>query len=450
MAWSNARTRGLLRGLRYPHILRNESAIAALRRRYGVDDDGKALVCAVNAALAGDPALREIVYRCDLRGEDTRSVAHALHFSERQFHRYRSFAIEAVAAEIERAITADSDMAADLQLVAAISAVDPERANALLQHVPGATQLERLSALRVKFETGALLSDADLAGLDVPYRLHAEVLRAVGFENAGEHAQAERLVVQLRERLHRPSTAALRRAAFELCILRRVQARRRGRTDEAAAAVDDMAAHAIDDRLAAQLTTARAHLAIHDAGIEDWRDRLAAMQRVARSSRDVRLLRYVTMVEGYLAYVHGDPERALRESVIATMAGAVPALALQSEALHARAALALGEPWSRPAWTRAVLPKVWFQAELDALGAFHALRAGDATAAGELATQARGHPAAAFAPSIVTYAAAVSAAINAEPAAAGDPPADLLVATDLHVLHAGLPARAAKPASRRG
>lgn len=425
--------------------------MAALRGRYGVEDDGKALMAAVDAALANDPALKEIVYRCDLHGEDTLSVARSLHFSERQFHRYRSFAIEAIAAEIDRVTGAAADGDSEQQLITALAAVDPERANALMRGIPLATQAQRLTALRVKFELGEVPSDEDLRAFDDLHRVHAEVYRAVALENAGEHALAERLASQLHAGLRRAETVEQRRAAFELAVLLRFQGRRRGRIDESAAAVNEMPAYAVDEGQNARMTIARAHLAIHDASIADWRERLAAAKRAVRNSPDVRVLRYVTMVEGYLAYVHGDPELALRSSAVATLSGANPVTALQAEALHARAALAMGRSWGRPDWTRDVLPNVWFQAELDALGAFHALRAGDAGGARELAERATAHPGAAHAPSIAAYAAAVSAALaggEAVPDGVAVPP-DLLVETDLRTLRAALEPAAPAPAARK-
>ncbi|HEY0393239.1 MAG TPA: hypothetical protein VGD01_01970 [Candidatus Elarobacter sp.] len=436
MAWSNAQTRALLKGLRHPHILRNEPAIAALRRRYRVEDDGQALLAAVDAALANDPALKEIIYRCDLNDEDTLSVARALHFSERQFHRYRSFAVEAVAAEIDRATTSAASVASDEQLLAAISAVDPERANALLRGVDIATPAQRFVALRVKVEMGAVPTEGDLQRFDPAQRAHAEVLRGIGLENAGEYADADRLATELDLRLREPRTPEARQAAFELTILRRLQARRRGRIADFAAAVDDMPLYGSSDADAIRAAIGRAHVAVHHPAVTDWRERMSAAKRAVGGSPDVRLLRYVAMVEGYLAFVRGDPELALRNSVVATLAGANPGTALQAEALHARAALVLGRPWTRPAWTREVLPGSWFQPELDVLGAFHALRAGDGAPARRLADAARAHPAAPNAPCIGIYVAAVDGALGGgrvEPAGL-EPPGDLLVDADLRAL----------------
>lgn len=418
--------------------------MAALRRWYRVDDDGQALLAAVDTALANDPALKQIIHRCDLDGEDTLSVARSLHFSERQFHRYRSFAVEAVAAEIDRATSSAAETASDQQLLAAISAVDPERANALLRGIDLATPGQRFVALRVKVEMGAVPSDDDLQAFDTAHRAHAEVLRAIGLENAGHYAAADRLAADLHARLREPRTAELRQAAFELTILRRLQARRRGRIDEFAAAVDDMPAYGSSDTDAIRAAIGRAHVAVHHPAVTDWRERMSAAKRAVGGSPDVRLLRYVAMVEGYLAFVRGDPELALRNSVVATLAGANPGTALQAEALHARAELVLGRPWTRPAWTHDVLPGSWFQPELDVLGAFHAVRAGDTVLARRLADEARAHPAAVDAPCIAMYAAAVDAALgeaNVPAAGHGDgrtglePPGDLLVDADLRALH---------------
>jgi hypothetical protein len=438
MAWSNAQTRALLKGLRHPHLLRKEAIMPALRRRYGADDDRQALLAAVDAALANDPALKEMVYRCDLHGEDTLSVARSLHFSERQFHRYRSFAIEAVAAEIDRATSSAGEFASDQQLLAAVSAVDPERAGVLLRRMGIATPAQRLVALRVKVETGAVPSEDDLHAFVGPQRLHAEVLHAIGLENAGQYDAADRAASDLHAALREPPTPEAREAAFELTILRRLQARRRGRIDDFAAAVDDMQTFAASDADAIRAAIARAHVAIHHPAVSDGEQRLDAAKRAVGDSPDVRLLRYVTMVEGYLAFVRGDAELALRNSLVATLAGANPGTALQAEALHGRAALVLGLPWTRPDWTRSVLPGSWFQPELDLVGAFHALRAADVTLARQLAAQARAHPASAHAPCLAIYAGAVEAGSSTGSAVA--PPGDLLVDADLRALAAALDA----------
>ncbi|HEY0614472.1 MAG TPA: hypothetical protein VGC96_07515, partial [Candidatus Elarobacter sp.] len=136
-----------------------------------------------------------------------------------------------------------------------------------------------------------------------------------------------------------------------------------------------------------------------------------------------------------------DAELALRNSVVATMAGANPATALQGEALHARAALALARPWERPPWTREVLPGTWFQAELDVLGAFHALRAGETARARRLLAEARAHAATPYAPSIAIYGSAADAALGdpIAPAPALPAPGDLLVDEDLRVFGAAPP-----------
>ncbi|HEY0614410.1 MAG TPA: hypothetical protein VGC96_07200, partial [Candidatus Elarobacter sp.] len=284
-------------------MLRTEPAMAALRRRYRADDDGKTLLALVDAALAGDPALKEIIHRCDLQGEDRLSVARSLHFSERQFHRYRSFAIEAVAAEIDRVTGADGGFTADQQLLAAVSAIDPERAQSLLQSVALQSQAQRLMGLRLKVETGGVPSDGDLAPFDDAHRPHAEVLRALGLENAGQYAGADRVVAELHARLQAPRDREARAAAFELTILRRLQARRRGTIAELAAAVADMAPFATSDADTIRAAIGRAHVAIHDRRVADWQDRIAVAKRGVAASPDVRLLRYVTMVEGYLAFV---------------------------------------------------------------------------------------------------------------------------------------------------
>src|SRR5581483_489651 len=123
---------------------------------------------------------------------------------------------------------------------------------------------------------------------------------------------------------------------------RRLQARRHGNGAEHALAIDDMVARAAElPAMHAHATIARAHVGIH-LELTDWHERLDAAKRIVRRSPHVGMLRYATMVEGYLAFVYGDFERALELARIATLEGANPGIALQGEALYARAVLALG------------------------------------------------------------------------------------------------------------
>ncbi len=395
----NGRMRDLLRQLHDPRAA-DEHAPAGLLSN-GADRRGYrgALVDFIETTLRDyDPRYREIVIRTDVEGKPGKQVAHELALAQRTYYRLRAVAMRALDRALERrlqdgerALSAGASADLHAALFDAVAAVDPARARAILGQLEPAGSEQRLTELRLRVAAGDVPDETDIDRLDPAHRFAGEVWRARALESAGGFAEAERLVAALEASLDRAATDRV--AAFDLALLRRLQARRHGRAAEFVAAVDDLIARADGlPELQTHAAIAYAHVGIHRS-IDDWRERLDAAKSATRAGRDVAMLRYATMVEGYLAYVHDDPELALNRSRISTIDGANPNLALQGEALHARALLVLGRPWERPLWTRDVLPNTWFQPELDALAVHHAVRRGDADAARRLAAAVREHPA---------------------------------------------------------
>ena len=81
-----------------------------------------------------------------------------------------------------------------------------------------------------------------------------------------------------------------------------------------------------------------------------------------------------------------------------------------------------------------MLPNAWFQAELEALGAHHALANGDIAQARRLAEIALAHASTPYAPCVVALAGAVSAVLRGERADAVLEPDDVLTHVDLQTL----------------
>lgn len=431
--------RELFRRLRDPQAEHGALA-AALLERSSESDLRAAVVAFVDETLRDyDPHYREIVVRTDIRGKPGKQVAAELALSPRTYYRLRAIAIAA----LERALAALLDAAGPArtagdphaELLDVVAALDPARAHAIVEQLDSAGADRLYTALRLRVFAGEVPADEEFARLDETHRFRGEVVRARAYESSGRFVEAETLVALLEADPGRRLTEH-RTEMFELAVIRRLQARRRGRGAEHAAAAADMVERAGDDPvLKATATIAHAHVAIHSP-VDDWRERLDRAKHAIRTTARVGLLRYATMVEGYLAYIYGDPELALNRARISTLEGSHPSVALQGEALHARAALVLGSRWQRAPWTEGVLPNTWFQAELDALGAHHALVCADETAARRLAAGALAHPSAPFAPPVVALAAAVPSLLNGNGAETGVEIDDVLTDVDLRTLDA--------------
>jgi len=421
---THGRVRALLRAVRQPHRLEHDALAIALRRSVGARDEAEAVCRVIDRALAPQPLLHEIIRRCDVGGEDTESVMSALYLSRRTFFRSRALAFAILASEIDRAVAAAGETAPDAGLLEALIAIDPPRARTLLAALSSHNGEHRLMLLRARCDAGEPLDEGELDAFAGEERLQAAVLVARALEDHGAGERAARLAAAVRAELRPVESAADRGAAFNLAELARIRARRRSRIDEFVAAVDEMTAFAgASEERRARAAIAYAHVAIHRR-VPDWRERLATAKRLLSPAAGVRVLRYAAMVEGYLCFVHGEWERAYDLSRVTTLSGSTPVLALQGEALHARAALALGRPWTRPEWTYGVLPGSPFQAELDALGAHHARRAGDAAEARRLAARALERETPFVAP-------LASAALGADVAELLESCDDLLVEIDL-------------------
>lgn len=453
---TNGRMRALFRRLRDPGALSGGSAADVLAPRTEHERPREVLIGFVEAALADfDPRYREIVVRADIEGKPGKQVAHELALAPRTYYRLRAVAMRALDRALEARLqrldrAGDDESSADLNaaLLDAVAAVDPARARAIFEQLgPAAAGDRPLTYLRLRVATGEVPSADEIERLEPAQRFSGRVWRARALESSGAFVAAESLVAALEASPSRDRPEH-RTAVFELAMLRALQARRHGLAGAFAAAVDDLLARA--GRVPALRThavVAYAQVAIHLA-VDDWRERLERARDAVRAASHVSLLRYVTMVEGYLAYVHGDPELALYRSRITALEGANPVLALQAEALHARAALALGLPWRRPSWTSAVLRGSYFQAELDALGVYHALARDDRDEALRTAALVRAHPATPHAPCVVALLAAASAVLAGEPLATVRLPDELLTHADLRTLRAALSTKRSAPAAK--
>src|SRR5579872_483772 len=120
----DADVRKLLRLLRRPHLLEKERLAILLRQAVRSESAREALLGVIEQTFGPSydaQRLREIVQRCDVRGEKARTAASAMHLSLRQFFRYRVEAIAAVASRIAASLDGARCPDHDLELAGMIS-----------------------------------------------------------------------------------------------------------------------------------------------------------------------------------------------------------------------------------------------------------------------------------------------------------------------------------------
>ena len=101
----HAQVRHVLRLLRRPHELATSAIAIALCENFGVNDPVEAVVVMLhqifNLRTQTGRRLYDAICLCDVDGLAAKEVAKAMGLSLRQFFRYRSEAVEAVAAKID-------------------------------------------------------------------------------------------------------------------------------------------------------------------------------------------------------------------------------------------------------------------------------------------------------------------------------------------------------------
>ena len=100
----HAQVRHVLRLLRRPHELATSAIAIALCENFGVNDPVEAVVLMLhqlfNLRTQTGRRLYDAICLCDVDGLAAKEVAKAMGLSLRQFFRYRSEAVEAVAAKV--------------------------------------------------------------------------------------------------------------------------------------------------------------------------------------------------------------------------------------------------------------------------------------------------------------------------------------------------------------
>jgi hypothetical protein len=120
MSWPHDEVREMLRLVRRPYRLRRNPLAQQLRQALDVNSEMDAVTRVVRMTFSGTPddaaALKALIVT-DYEGKTAKEAAGELHVSVRQYFRYRSEAVDALAETIAAALDCSAGRCVDAELV---------------------------------------------------------------------------------------------------------------------------------------------------------------------------------------------------------------------------------------------------------------------------------------------------------------------------------------------
>lgn len=382
MRWTNKEVRNLLKLMRRPHLLERQRLAIMLREASGAASARDAIYQVIKNAFdpanSADRTLLESIERCNIRGETTHAAAAAMHQSIRQFFRYRSDAIAAIAESIERTLRHPPDSQSHLLLLAEkIETIDPKAALDIYLRAPFSCggQLA-YNIVRTSVWAGLEVRQDQIDACEGPWRLLALAAVARHFVARGLDERAAEMREELRTELAGCKGPRYDVAAFELAFLDHLDARRRACTAESRALLERMRAHAGQNELLVALSLViEAEQAMIEGDLTAAAVALHDVELLEVHDRDLNIMARTALAQAMLSHVRGFHQEAY-----ALANGAGPALAalesgfaLRAAGIAGRAALFSGAQWSAPRQLCEKYPNVWTRSHTEAVAARHLL-----------------------------------------------------------------------------
>ncbi|HKW44418.1 MAG TPA: hypothetical protein VJN22_02100 [Candidatus Eremiobacteraceae bacterium] len=356
MRSTNREIRLLLKLLRRPHALEREALAIMLREALHAENAHSAVMMAIDSAFdtatSNGRLLKEIIQRCDIDGQTTGAAAADVHLSLRQFFRYRTDAIEAIAQSVGRSLR-QPDESSRKQLVMASMVAEFDSRAALDMYVraaPSPTGKTAFEIARAAIWAGVEPS-RHIEACEGAWRLLALATQARRFLSIGMRAESEYLVDKIRVALGSSSGPLYDSVAFELAELDRRALRRRGLMREQTAVVERMRKLARDDsRLVALALLAESEAACSAGELTTAEIAVADAERIAIERRELYLLARSTFASASLSLLRGHigDALALFNATAPTIAAFDAAYALRAAAFAGRCALLLDVEWRPP------------------------------------------------------------------------------------------------------
>ena len=361
-------------------------------------DGREALQLAIDAALdRSDPQqlLRyETIRRVDVAGETTRAAASNMHVSVRQFFRYRSEAIAAIAQSIERILRRPPDSHRHLLLLAkAIETVDPKAALEIYLRVPADDGGQvAYNIVRTSLWSGLEVTREQLDACQGPWRLMALGAIARHLIGQGKDEEAAGLRARIRLQLASNGGPLYDVVAFELAAQDILDAHRHGDVARARAITEAVRSLAgSNEYLIAFAMTIEAQQYIIEGDLTAAALVLSDLETLAVHARDHYIMARGAYCNAMLSLVRG-----FHEDAYAIANGARPAIAaleagfgFRAATIAGRASLLAGLPWTPPKDLMDRYPDLWTRPETEGVVARHLL-ASDVAAAKSLAQAALG------------------------------------------------------------
>ncbi|MDQ6767390.1 MAG: hypothetical protein M3Z41_06235 [Candidatus Eremiobacteraeota bacterium] len=388
-----------------------------LRESLHARDGREGLLLAIEAAFDRSDShqyLRyETIRRVDLAGETTHNAAAGMNVSVRQFFRYRSEAIAAIAQSIEKILRRPPDSHRHLLLLAkTIETIDPKAALEIYLRVPRSGGHVAYSIVRTTLWAGLEVSQEQIDACEGPWRLLALTAISRHLIALGRDEESITLRREIREQLTGNSGALYDAVAFELAAQDILEAHRRGNVVRAGAITETLRSLAgANEYLIAFAMTIEAQQYVLKGDLTAADLVLTDLEALEVHGRDHYIMARAAYCNAMLSLVRG-----FHEDAYAIANGARPAIAaleagfgFRAASIAGRAALLAQLPWAPPHDLMEKYPNLWTRPETQGVVARHML-ASDPAGARALAEaaleRARHHQSAVIAVSIQPVIAA--------------------------------------------
>ena len=382
MRWTNREVRNILRLLRRPHRLDRERLVVMLRECTHARDGREALLLAIDSAFDRSEAQQllryETIRRVDIAGETTHAAASNMNVSVRQFFRYRSEAIAAIAQSIERILRRPPDSHRHLLLLAkTIETVDPKAAREIYLRVPAHDGGQvAYNIVRTSLWAGMEVTEEQINACQGPWRLLALAAVARHLIAQGQDEKATELRAQLRAQVVRNGGPLYDAVAFELAAQDILDAHRHGDVVLARAVTETVRTLAgSNDYLIAFAMTIEAQQYILEGDLTAAALVLSDLEALEVHGRDHYIMARSAYCNAMLSLVRG-----FHEDAFAIANGARPAIAaleagfgFRAATIAGRAALLAGLPWTPPSDLMDKYPTLWTRPETEGVLARHLL-----------------------------------------------------------------------------
>jgi hypothetical protein len=376
----NREIRLLLRSLRRPRATENDRLALMLRDAYGAPTARAAVLAVIDEAFSEKSRTaeiaREVIERCDIRGESTKMAAHAMGVSMRSLFRYRVDAMKTISLVVERALKQSFDPPRyELTLARLIAPHQPKAAldiyiySGLPQRGEIAYDIIRASVWAGMEITAEQLQHCEgvwgalaraeigrnliaLGRLDEWAKTRAELAKIVSLNGSSEYAAA----------------------GFELAWLDRIDARRTANLAAGAEVCERLRALAGQDQQRVALALiAQAEQSCCEGSTIIANLNIAQAERVTAKIADPIPIARCALGQAFLSFMYEryDEAIAFASAAATVLPGIEAGFTTRSQALVGRAAYIAGVEWSHTEALPERYRHVWPIAELDSIRARH-------------------------------------------------------------------------------